>query len=178
MGHLKDYMETTREELINLVEQWASSFGYYDNRIDLTSNDLSGFTTPDCSLIAHAPLWSTKPGQETPMPAAKVRENLAKYLRWTRISRHEMHIARHPDANSLCLFFVVKIRLFFFPLTLMTVPLAFVVTAERTETGLRINRIDEWSAETPAAASALLAEKCGWPSSVPFEPIVAFGATS
>ena len=172
-------MNSHQDELFGLVDQWAAHFGYYDGRIDLKSGgDLAAFCTKQCTLTAHAPLWGTKPGQEKPMPPARVRETLAKNLRWVRIARHEMHIARHPEKDALCLFFVVKARPVVLPFNIMTVPLVFEVKAVRTDAGMRIDEIHEWPTKTSDVAQQLLVNELEWPSSVNFEPIVAFGAVS
>jgi hypothetical protein len=60
----------------------------------------------------------------------------------------------------------------------MTVPLALIINAVKTEAGLRVDKIHEWPNETLANATTLLVEKCGWPSSVSFEPTTFFGASS
>lgn len=168
----------SEDPLLTLIHSWASHFGYYDGKIDLQSGDLGELTTADCTLTAHAPLWGTKAGQEVATPAADVRKQLARMLWWTRIGRHDMHLARHPTQDALCLFFVVKARFFLLPITLMTVPLAFVVTATDTEHGLRISDIHEWPAKTPEEARQVLEENCDWPPGTAFTPHVAFGAVS
>ncbi|MFT5685268.1 MAG: hypothetical protein ACI8RZ_006218, partial [Myxococcota bacterium] len=131
-----------------------------------------------CTLTAHAPLWGTREGEEQPLPAVDVREQLAGTLKWTRIARHDMHMARHPEQDAVCLFFVVKARLSFLPFNLMTVPLAFVVTAADKGAGLRINEVHEWPAETPEEARSVLVDHYGWPTETTLEPHVGFGATS
>lgn len=166
------------DELLALIELFASHYGYYDGKIDLESGDLSTFATPECSITAHAPLWRTKEGQEKQVPLLDVRKQLAGMLKWFRIRRHEMHLAQHPTQNALCLFFVVKSRLAFLPFNLMTVPLAFVVTTRETPDGLRLDEIHEWPAEDPVAARAVLIDECGWPTETAFEPHPAFGAAS
>ncbi len=168
-----------KDDLLALIHTWATHFGYYDGTIDLqTGGDLSAFTTADCTLTAHAPLWGTREGKEVATPAAEVRKQLARMLRWVRIARHDMHLARHPQEDSICLFFTVKIRFFLLPITLMTVPLAFVVTTSETDRGLRICDMHEWPAATPAEARRVLVETCGWPEETTFTPHVAFGAVS
>ena len=170
---------TEQDELISLIEAWAAAFGYYDGRIDLRDgDDLSAFTTADCTLTAHAPLWGTKAGEEKAIPVAEVREQLAGMLKWARIARHDMHIARYPEGNAVCLFFVVKARAGVVPINLMTVPLAFVVNVAETEDGLRIQEIHERPAETLADARMVLLEACGWPEDTRFQPTLAFGAAS
>ncbi len=171
-------MKHFEDEMHGLMHKWASHLGYYDGRIDLNITDLSGFTTPDCSLLAHAPLWGTKFGQEKPIPVGEVRKSLARNLRWAKAIRHDMHVARHPSKNELAFFFVVKIRPKFVPINIMTVPLAFIVRADETEAGLRIAQIDEWAAKTAADAETVLVEKCGWPETTSLEPNALFGAVS
>jgi len=167
------------QELYKVLEQWAHHFGYYDGKIDLSvGGDLTSFVTPDGGLVAHAPLWGVKPGQERKMPAQEVRQNLARMLRFVRGKRHNTHIAWHPDGKSLCLFFVAKIQPKILPITVYSVSLAFIVTGTQTSEGMRISQIDEWSAETPEAARDVLIEKCEWPTSTVFEPFLAFGAAS
>ncbi len=164
--------------IIELVEAWATHLGYYDGKIDLKSGDLSSFTTPDCTLTAHAPLWRTKSGEERSVPVAAVRNQLARMQRTARVERHDMHLALHPDGDALCLFFVVKGRLVFVPFNMMTVPVAFVVQAVETEDGLRISEIHEWRAANPEAACRVLVEECSWPADTTMEPYVNFGAMS
>ena len=166
------------DALLALMETWAAHFGYYDGAINLEVTDLSSFTTADCTLTAHAPLWGTKAGAERATPVSEVRSDLAKLLRWSRITRNNMHMARHPDGRALCLFFVTKARLGVLPFNLMTVPLAFVVNAVETDNGLRIKAVNEWPADTLEDAQQLLVDTCGWPAETTFEPHVAFGAVS
>ena len=166
------------DELLALIEAWAAHFGYYDGAIDLEVSDLSAFTTADCTLTAHAPLWGTEAGAESATPASEVRTSLAKMLRRVRITRNNMHMARHPDGKAICLFFVVKARLGFLPLNLMTVPLAFVANAVETDRGLRIKAVNEWPAETPEDARQLLVDTYGWPAETALAPHVAFGAVT
>ncbi|MFT4976336.1 MAG: hypothetical protein ACI8S6_002232 [Myxococcota bacterium] len=167
------------DELLALIELWAAHFGYYDGKINLQSGgDLSTLTTSDCTLTAHAPLWGTKKGQEQAVPATAVRKQLSGMLKWMRIGRHDMHMARHPEGSAICLFFVVRARFFLLPFNLMTVPLAFVVTTSVTDDGLRIKEIHEWPAATPEQAHEVLVDRCGWPAETTFEPHVAFGALS
>ncbi len=164
--------------MIALVEAWAAHFGYYDGKIKLKQGDLGSFTTPDCRLTAHAPLWQTKPGQEVAVPVATVRMRLAKMQRMAKVARHDMHLALHPNGDALCLYFVVKGRLIFVPFTMMTVPVAFVVQAIETEDGLRISEIHEWRAPNPKAASKVLVNEHNWPTGTPMEPYEGFGAVS
>lgn len=86
--------------------------------------------------------------------------------------------ARHPERDAVYLFFVVKARFFLLPFNLMTMPLAFVVTAADTDGGLRIAEIYEWPTETPEEAHKVLVDSCGWPTETRFEPHTAFGAIS
>ncbi|MEM6995022.1 MAG: hypothetical protein AAF721_31200 [Myxococcota bacterium] len=165
-------------ELIALVEQWASHFGYHTGTIDLERQDLSSFVAPDATLMAHAPLWRTKAGEEKAIPAADVRTQLARMLKWTRIGRHSMHMARHPDGQSLCLWFVVKARPVFLPVNIMRVPLAFVVRASGRAGTRRIEEIHEWAAATPDDAVEILVREHGWPPATTMNPHVAFGARS
>ena len=75
-------MTFENDERYRLLHEWASHFGYYDSKVDLTAGgSLEAFTTPDAVLEVHAPLWGTKPGQEVPVPAQHVRASLAKVLR-------------------------------------------------------------------------------------------------
>jgi hypothetical protein len=63
-------MQTPQDKpIIALVDRWGAHFGYYDGKIDLKVDDLSSFATPDCTLTAHAPLWGTKEGEESALPA-------------------------------------------------------------------------------------------------------------
>jgi hypothetical protein len=167
------------DERYKLLHQWASHFGYYDGKIDLSvGGNLEAFATYDAVLEAHAPLWGTKPGQEVAIPAKQVRASLARMLRWFTPQRHDMHIALHPDELSLCLFFVVKARLKLLPITVQTVPLVYLVSYAETDKGLRIRRVDEWPARTPKEAERLIKDKLGWPESVTLEPARVFGAVS
>ena len=90
------------DERYKLMHEWALHFGYYDGRIDITAgHSLKAFTTHDAGLVAHAPLWGTKPGKEVLVPVQQVRANLAKILRWLNVRRHNMHIALHQmDSHS------------------------------------------------------------------------------
>ena len=99
--------------IVALVEQWAAHFGYDDGSVDLRVDDLDSFVTPDCTLTAHAPLWRTRAGAERAVPVAEVRKQLARMLKMTRVARHDMHMALHPDGDGLALFFRVKRRLAF-----------------------------------------------------------------
>lgn len=170
---------TQPDALLALIEAWGAHFGYYDGRIDLEAGgDLRAFVTADCTLTAHAPLWGTKEGEEEGVPAQEVRGELARMLKWTRIARHDMHMARHSSEDTVALFFVVKARMVGLPFTLMRVPLVFVVTTARTDEGLRIQEVHEWPAASPEAAQAVLVEQCGWPAETTMAPHVAFGAAS
>lgn len=121
--------------MIALVDRWAAHFGYYDRKIDLNVNDLASFTTSDCTLTAHAPLWRTKPGEEKAVPVADVRKQLARMLKISRVARHNMQLAIHPGGEALCLFFEVRGKIAWLPFTVMKVPLAFVVQAVVTDEG-------------------------------------------
>lgn len=167
-----------KTELINLVQQWALHFGYINGKIDIKSDDeLAAFATADCTLTAHAPLWGTKTGEEKAIPAATVRKNLRNMLRYAKAERHDMHMCI--SGKQLCLFFVVKAKLRFFPLFYVRqVPLAFVVEAADTPQGLRIKEIHEWPADSAEEALKVVVEKLGWPETSKFEKHVAFGAAS
>ena len=169
---------TTDSEMVGLVERWGAHFGWYDGKIDLGDHDLSGFATPECTLTAHAPVWRTRPGAERELPIAVARKRLARLLTLARASRHDMHLAIHPDGDAMCLFVRVKARLAFPPVTVLTEPLAFVVTASPTPDGLRVSKVDEWSAADPEAARRILVEHHGWPAGTALHPQVAFGAAS
>ncbi len=164
--------------MIGLVDRWATSLGYYAGKVDLAVDDLPSFTTSGCTLTAHAPLWRTKAGEEEAVPAADVRKRLARMLRFTRVERHDMHLAIHPDGEALCLFFEVRGKLPVLPFTVMRVPLAFVVQAVATEDGLRIDEIHEWAAATPQEAQHAIIENHGWPGDTVLRPYVNFGAVS
>lgn len=167
------------DERYRLLHEWASHFGNYDGKIDLSvGGNLEAFTTHDAVLEAHAPLWGTKPGQEAPIPVVQVRRILARLLRWITPHRHDMHITLHPDGLSLCLFFVVKIRPKLLPINIQVVPLIFHFSFANTPVGLRICRVDEWPASTIGEADRLIQEKLGWPETVPFQPERVFGAVS
>lgn len=168
----------TDHEMIAVVDRWASHFGYYDNRIDLTNGDLSSFTTDDASLTAHAPLWGTKEGQEEAVPAAEVRKRLARLLKFARANRHNLHLALHPDGTQLCLLFELKARLRVLSIPLRTVTMAFVVLATETADGLRISAIHEWDAADPAATAKVVINNHGWPADTVLRPHQGFGAAS
>jgi hypothetical protein len=169
---------TQKTELLNLFQQWALHFGYISGRIDIKSDDeLAAFTTDDCTLTAHAPLWGTKPGEEKAVHAAVVRKTLSGTLRYARLERHDMHIAA--DGKQLCLFFLLKGKFRYFPLFyVVKVPLAFVLEAIDTPQGLRIKAIHEWPAASPEEALKVMVEKHGWSETSKFEKHVAFGAVS
>ena len=172
-------MQTPHDNpIMALVDRWSAHFGYCDGKIDLQIDDLSSFATSDCTLTAHAPLWGTKEGKEKAVPVAEVRRQLARALKVGRVIRHDMHIARRPDGDSLCLFFRVKARLAFLPITLRTIPLALVVHATETEDGLRISAVHEWSAADPEAAGRVLVDLYDWPADTKLKPYVGFGAVS
>lgn len=170
--------QANTSELATLVEHWGAHFGWYDGTIDLGVDDLSAFTTADCTLTAHAPVWGTRAGAERAIPIAEVRKRLAGLVKFVRGTRHDMHIAVHPNSNQMCLFVRFKARLAFVPVTLRTEPLAFVVQASATPDGLRISKVDEWSAADPEAARRLLVDHHGWPAETALHPEVAFGAVS
>jgi hypothetical protein len=165
-----------KEELCALLDQWAAHFGYIDGKIKIRpeTDDLTTFSTADCNLTAHAPLWGTKVGQEKPMTAAEVRKSLAGMLRYMTPERHDMHMAIHD--KQLCLYFVVKIKLTC--LTIMTAPLIFVVTTVDTPEGLRMSEIHERPAASVEEAQKVLVEQCGWPKTTQFVEHVGFGALS
>eukprot|EP00613_Pedinella_sp_CCMP2098_P006539 CAMPEP_0171610168 /NCGR_PEP_ID=MMETSP0990-20121206/9892_1 /TAXON_ID=483369 /ORGANISM="non described non described, Strain CCMP2098" /LENGTH=171 /DNA_ID=CAMNT_0012173533 /DNA_START=41 /DNA_END=556 /DNA_ORIENTATION=- len=165
-----------KDEIMALVNQWAAHFGFLDGKIDLKDDDLSAFSTPDVSLTAHAPLWGTKAGEEKPIPAADVRKNLAGMLKYVTIERHAMQMAVHD--KQICLFFVVKVKVFKCCCSLMTVPLAFIATTVETPEGLRMSEIHEWPAASPEEAQKVLVKECGWPDTTKLEEHVAFGALS
>lgn len=166
------------QEITSLVERWGAHFGWYEGKIDLSVGDLSSFTTPDCTLTAHAPVWGTKAGAERAIPIADVRKRLAGLVRLVRATRHDMHVAIHPDGKEMCLVVKFKARLAFLPFTIRTEPLAFVVKAAETTNGLRISKVDEWFAANPEAARRLLVEHHGWPADTALYPQVSFGAVS
>ena len=167
------------DERYKLMHEWALHFGYYDGRIDITADDsLEAFTTHHAGLVAHAPLWGTKPGKEVLVPVQQVRENLAKILRWLNVRRHNTHIALHPDGQSLCLFFIAKIKPKLIPITIQTVPVLFNVKYAKKEKGLRISRVDEWPGQTPKDAERLIKDKFGWPKSTTLKAARVFGAVS
>ena len=172
-------MKFKDDERYKLMHEWSLHFGYYDGRIDITAGDsLEAFTTHDAGLVAHAPLWGTKPGKEVLVPVQQVRSNLAKILRWLNVRRHNMHIALHPDGQSLCLFFIAKIRPKLIPITIQTVPVLFNVRYAKTEKGLRISQVDEWPGQTPKNAVRLIKDKFGWPKSTTLKVARVFGAVS
>ena len=166
------------DEIVGLVERWGAHFGWYDGKIDLGVLDLNSVATPDCTLTAHAPVWGTKQGAERAVPIAEVRTRLARLVRFARATRHDMHLAIHPDGDAMCLFVRFKARLALLPVTVRTEPLAFVVQASETENGLRISKVDEWSAADPEAARRILVDHHGWPAVTALHPQVAFGAAS
>ena len=167
------------DERYKLMHELALHFGYYDGRIDITADDsLEAFTTHHAGLVAHAPLWGTKPGKEVLVPVHQVRANLAKILRWLNVRRHNTHIALHPDGQSLCLFFVAKIRPKLIPITIQKVPVLFNVRYTKTEKGLRISQVDEWPGHTPKDAERLIKEKFEWPKSITLKAARVFGAVS
>ena len=89
-----------------------------------------------------------------------------------------MHIALHPDGQSLCLFFVAKIRPKLILITIQTVSVVFNVRYAKTEKGLRISQVDEWPRHTPKDAERLIKDKLGWPKSITLKAARVFGAVS
>lgn len=164
--------------MLVLADRWAAHLGYYDNAIDLAVEDLSAFTTPGCSMVAHAPLWGVKEGAEEAVPIPEVRRRLARMLRFGRPVRHDMHLATHRDGTELALFFRLKLRARFIPITFRTIPLVLVFRATGVEDELRIDEVHEWAAADPDAACRLLIERHDWPGETTMHPHVAFGATS
>ena len=80
--------------------------------------------------------------------------------------------------KQICLFFVVKVKVFKCCCSLMTVPLAFIATTVETPEGLRMSEIHEWPAASPEEAQNVLVKECGWPDTTKLEEHVAFGALS
>jgi hypothetical protein len=164
-----------KDEILALMQQWAALVGYLDNKINIQpTDDLTTFSTKGAFLTAHPGLWGTKAGQEKKIPLAEVRKTLAGMLKYMTPERHNMHMALHD--KQLCLYFVVKMKIC--GCSLMTVPLAFVLSTVDTPEGLRISEIHEWPAASPEEAQKVLVEKCGWPKTTQFEEHVAFGALS
>lgn len=167
------------DPMMMLITAWGEHFGYFNNTIDLKIEDLSSFTTPHCTLTAHAPLWGVKEGKEEAVPVADVRKQLARILRFGgRPARHDMHVAVHPNGRSMALFFEIRARFGFVPIVLQRVPLAFVVEAVDTGHGLRISEIHEWAATGPDAANRILVDQHDWPVDTMLRPQVALGALS
>lgn len=164
--------------MLVLADRWAAHLGYYDNAIDLGVEDLSAFTTPECSMIAHAPLWGVKEGAEEAVPIPEVRRRLARMLRFGRPVRHDMHLATHRDGTELALFFRLKLQVRFLPITLRTIPLVLVFRAVGIEDELRIDEVHEWPAADPATACRILIERHDWPAETTMHPHIAFGAIS
>ncbi len=164
------------DELLAVVDEWAAHFGYYSGAIDLEDTDLSHFVTADCALTAHAPLWDIKPGEEKAIACPEVRKLLAANLDFAHVDRHQMHMTRHPDGEQLALFFVVDISVALIPI--QTTSLAFVVSTERGDGGLRIKKVDEWPAETVEQARQTLVDELGWPPTTKMKPFLSFGARS
>lgn len=169
---------SSNNEIVGLVERWGAHFGWYDGKIDLGVLDLGSFATPDCTLTGHAPVWGTKAGAERAMPIAEVRKRLARLAKLARATRHDMHLAIHPDGDAMGIFVRFEVRLAFLPVTVRTERLAFVVKAIETANGLRISTVDEWSAADPEAARRILVDHHGWPADTALHPQVAFGAAS
>ncbi|MFK7919868.1 MAG: hypothetical protein AB8G14_17470 [Ilumatobacter sp.] len=164
--------------MLALADQWAAHLGYYDNAIDLAVDDLSAFTTPESAMTAHAPLWGVKEGAEEAVPVAEVRRRLSRMLRFGRPVRHDMHLAIHRDGTELALFFRLKLRVRFIPITFRTIPLVLLFQATDVGNGLRIAEVHEWAAADPAATCRLLVERHDWPADTSMHPHVAFGAMS
>ncbi|TFC60333.1 hypothetical protein E3O62_06365 [Cryobacterium sp. TMT2-15-1] len=172
-------MQTPRDsEMVGLVDRWGAHFGWFDGKIDLGIHDFSAFATSDCTVTAHAPLWGTKEGAERAIPIQDVRQQLARLLKWARVTRRDMQLAIHPDGDALGIFVRVEGRLPLLPITVRTMRLAFVVTAAKTADGLRISKVDEWSAADPEAARRILVDHHDWPADTALHPQVAFGAVS
>ena len=89
-----------------------------------------------------------------------------------------MHIALHLDGQSLCVFFVAKIRPKLIPITVQTVPVLFNVRYAKIEKGLRISQVDELPEHTPKDAECLIEDNIGWPKSIILKAARVFGATS
>jgi hypothetical protein len=89
-----------------------------------------------------------------------------------------MHLAIHPDGDAICLFVRIKVRLAFLPITVRTEPLAFVIKAIPTGKGLRVSKVDEWSAADPEVAARIVVDHHDWPADTALHPQVAFGAAS
>ncbi len=165
-------------ELISLMQQWASHFGYLDGKIDINLDpDLAAFATSKATLTAHAPLWGTKPGKEKAVLATEVRKTLGRLLKFVKLERHQMHMGVHD--KQLCLYFQVKGRLKFFPLFyVLKVSLVFVVTTVDTPKGLRFHEIHEWPVSSPKNAQKVMIENYSWLETSKLEKYVAFGALS
>ncbi len=164
--------------MLVLADQWAAHLGYYDNAIDLAVEDLSAFTTLECAMIAHAPLWGVREGAEEAVPVAEVRRRLSRMLRFGRPVRHDMHLATHRDGTELALFFRLKLRARFIPISFRTIPLVLVFRAVGVEDELRLDEVHEWAAADPTAACRLLIEHHDWPGEPTMHPHIAFGAAS
>ena len=165
-------------EIVGLFERWGAHFGWFDGKIDLGVRDLSPFATPDCALTAHAPLWGTKEGAERAVPIADVRKRVARILKLVRLTRHDMHLAIHPDGDAMAIFFRAEFRFVFLPVTMRTERVAFVAKATETASGLRFSKVDEWRAADREAAGRILVEHHDWPAETVLHPQVVFGAAS
>ena len=99
-------------------------------------------------------------------------------LRFGRPVRHDMHLALHHDGNELALFFQLKLRPRFLPITFRTIPLVLVFRARELEGELRIDEVHEWAAADPAAACRILIERHDWPGETTMHSHIAFGAVS
>ena len=153
----------------------VGSFGYRSGSIDLDIVDLSGFATSGATLTAH-PLWGTKPGEEGGTPV-ETRQRLARLLLRANPAPRHAHRGRsgsRPDLHLLR----VEAPLAVVPIPIRSVGLAMVFATTETAEGLRIDRVDEWPAENPAAADALLREHYDWPAEARLRPAQQFGSVS
>ncbi|KAG8461125.1 hypothetical protein KFE25_003694 [Diacronema lutheri] len=162
-------------QLVRLMEQWAERFGYYDGRIDLSA-DISAFSTPECALLPHAPLWGNKPGRETLIGAQAVRKRLKDLHSVFTIVRTDMHLTLRPDGRAFCLYYKRDANL-----CCATIDSAKNLFVGETEPdghgGLKVSRVDEWAATDPSDGLAVLIKACGWPAATqPFAPYHGFGA--
>jgi hypothetical protein len=165
------------DDLLELLNMWASLFGWTSGRIDV-DRDMSACLLEDCTLTVHAPMWGTREGQEQVVPADVVRRRLAWALWFVHIERHQMHLAWHPDGRGVCLFFLIQVQVRGVPWNLATVPIAFIMRFVDTAAGPRVAEIHERSAATTEEARRVLVDQCGWPDTTRFVSHVAFGAVS
>jgi hypothetical protein len=171
--------EAQPDEVLALLELWATHFGYYNNRIDLeVGGDLSAFVTSDAQLTVHAPLWGTKAGEEKAISVLEVRQSLARLLRWARVARSDLHLARMPDDSAVCLFFTAKVYMAGLPFPVQRASVAMVFHTRRTDAGLRLHALHEWPAASVEAARELLVDQLGWPADTVFTPHAGLGARS